>query len=127
MKDDIPFQLLEADQRIGGRVKTDRRDGFILNHGFQVLQTAYPEARRLLDYDRLALRPFAAGAIIRINGNFHRIADPWRHPQALCHNATSPDIVPSLRSPHPNQHIQFKHRLQHRALNKTRRHSQHKV
>jgi len=39
MKDDIPFQILEADQRIGGRLKTDRRDGFILNHGFQVLQT----------------------------------------------------------------------------------------
>ena len=39
MKDDIPFLILEADQRIGGRVKTDRRDGFILNHGFQVLQT----------------------------------------------------------------------------------------
>ena len=90
MKDDIPFQLLEADQRIGGRVKTDRRDGFILNHGFQVLQTAYPEARRLLDYDRLALRPFAAGAIIRIDGNFHRIADPWRHPQALWHTLTAP-------------------------------------
>ena len=75
MKDDIPFLILEADQRIGGRLKTDRYEGFILNHGFQVLQTAYPEARRVLDYDRLALRPFAPGAIIRINGNFHRIAD----------------------------------------------------
>jgi monoamine oxidase len=40
----IPFILLEADQRIGGRLKTDQRDGFILNHGFQVLQTAYPVA-----------------------------------------------------------------------------------
>lgn len=66
MKDDIPFLILEADQRIGGRLKTDRHEGFILNHGFQVLQTAYPEARRVLDYDRLALRPFAPGAIIRI-------------------------------------------------------------
>jgi phytoene dehydrogenase-like protein len=90
MKDDIPFLILEADQRIGGRVKTDRRDGFILNHGFQVLQTAYPEARRLLDYERLALRPFTAGAIIYIDGNFHRIADPWRHPQALWQTLTAP-------------------------------------
>ena len=90
MKDDIPFLILEADQRIGGRVKTDRRDGFILNHGFQVLQTAYPEARQLLDYERLALRPFAAGAIIYIDGNFHRVADPWRHPQALWHTLTAP-------------------------------------
>ena len=90
MKDDIPFLILEADQRIGGRIKTDRCNGFILNHGFQVLQTAYPEARRLLDYERLALRPFAAGAIIYIDGNFHRIADPWRHPQALWHTLTAP-------------------------------------
>ena len=64
----IPFLILEADHRIGGRLKTDQLDGFILNHGFQVLQTAYPEARRVLDYDRLALKPFAPGAIIRIDG-----------------------------------------------------------
>jgi phytoene dehydrogenase-like protein len=49
----IPFLILEADRRIGGRLKTDRIDGFLLDHGFQVLQTAYPEARRCLDYDRL--------------------------------------------------------------------------
>ena len=90
MKDDIPFLILEADQRIGGRVKTDRRDGYILNHGFQVLQSAYPEARRVLDYGLLALRPFAPGAIIRINGNFHRIADPWRHPRDLWSTLTAP-------------------------------------
>ena len=90
MKDDVPFLILEADQRIGGRVKTDRHDGFILNHGFQVLQTAYPEARRLLDYERLALRPFAAGAIIRIDGKFHHIADPWRHPRTLWPTLTAP-------------------------------------
>ena len=90
MKDEIPFLILEADQRIGGRIKTDRRDGFILNHGFQVLQTAYPEARRLLDYDHLALRPFAAGAILRIDGDFHRIADPWRHPRDLWPTLTAP-------------------------------------
>ena len=90
MKDDIPFLILEADQRIGGRLKTDRYEGFILNHGFQVLQTAYPEARRVLDYDRLALRPFAPGAIIRINGNFHRIADPWRQPRDFWSTLTAP-------------------------------------
>jgi len=90
MKDDMPFLLLEADHRIGGRLKTDRNDGFILNHGFQVLQTAYPEARRVLDYDRLALRPFAPGAIIRIGGDFHRIADPWRRPSDLWSTLTAP-------------------------------------
>ena len=36
----VPFLILEADRRIGGRLKTDRIDGFLLDHGFQVLQTA---------------------------------------------------------------------------------------
>ena len=83
MQGDISFLVLEADQRIGGRLKTDTIEGFTLNHGFQVLQTAYPEARRVLAYDRLALEPFAPGAIIRIDERFHKIADPRRHPRDL--------------------------------------------
>jgi phytoene dehydrogenase-like protein len=85
-----PFLILEADHRIGGRLKTDRLDGFILNYGFQVLQTAYPEANRILDYGRLALKQFAPGAIIRIDGRFHRIADPRRHPRDLLSTLTAP-------------------------------------
>jgi len=86
----IPFLILEADVRVGGRLKTDRIDGFILNHGFQVLQTAYPEAHRVLDYGRLALKPFAPGAMIRIDGRFHRIADPRRHPRDLWSTLAAP-------------------------------------
>jgi phytoene dehydrogenase-like protein len=86
----FPFLILEADHRIGGRLKTDRLEGFILNHGFQVLQTAYPEANRILDYSRLALKPFAPGAIIRIDGRFHRIADPRRHPRDLWSTLAAP-------------------------------------
>jgi hypothetical protein len=44
----------------------------------------------MLDYDRLALRPFAPGAIIRVNGKFHRIADPWRQPRDLWSTLTAP-------------------------------------
>jgi phytoene dehydrogenase-like protein len=46
MNRSVSLIILEADDRIGGRLKTDVLDGFLLNHGFQVLQTAYPEARR---------------------------------------------------------------------------------
>ncbi len=80
---DVSFLILEADDRIGGRLKSDLVNGFILNHGFQVLQTAYTEPRRYLDYPRLQLHPFAPGAIIRINGRFHRLSDPIRRPQDL--------------------------------------------
>jgi phytoene dehydrogenase-like protein len=86
----IPFVILEADHRIGGRLKTDSVGGFLLDRGFQVLQTAYPEARRLLDYDRLELRPFAPGAMIRTAGSFYRIADPKRRPGDLWQTATAP-------------------------------------
>jgi len=86
----IPFVILEAGRRIGGRIKTDRVDGFLLDHGFQVLQTAYPEARRYLDYDQLELKPFAPGAIIRTEDKFHIIADPRRRPQHLWSTLTAP-------------------------------------
>jgi phytoene dehydrogenase-like protein len=90
MEDNIPFLVLEAKQRIGGRLKTDYLDGFILNHGFQVLQAAYPEARRVLDYGQLALKPFWPGAIVRIDGKFHLIADPVRRPRHLWSTLTAP-------------------------------------
>jgi NADPH-dependent 2,4-dienoyl-CoA reductase/sulfur reductase-like enzyme len=53
----VPFVLLEASDRVGGRVRTDRVEGFRLDRGFQVLQTAYPESRQILDYTGLNLKP----------------------------------------------------------------------
>ncbi|MEM8558165.1 MAG: FAD-dependent oxidoreductase, partial [Bacteroidota bacterium] len=57
----VAFTLLEASDGLGGRVRTDEVDGFLLDRGFQVLLTAYPEAQRWLDYDALDLRAFANG------------------------------------------------------------------
>ena len=72
--------VLERSDSIGGRVRTDVVDGFLLDHGFQVLPLAYPEARAALDYDRLGLGTFERGAIIRANGRFRRLADPRHAP-----------------------------------------------
>lgn len=74
------FVICEAADRVGGRVATDLCEGFRLDRGFQVLLTAYPEARRLLDYDALDLRRFYPGALVRHGGKWHRVADPFRHP-----------------------------------------------
>jgi phytoene dehydrogenase-like protein len=79
----VPFVILEASDAPGGRVRTDRVDGFLLDRGFQVLLTAYPEARRLLDYKALKLRAFAPGALVRTGGKLHRVADPFRQPWAV--------------------------------------------
>jgi phytoene dehydrogenase-like protein len=76
----VEVLLLERSAAVGGRLRTDEVDGFRLDRGFQVLLTAYPEARRALDYERLGLRPFYAGALIRHNSGFARVADPLRHP-----------------------------------------------
>ena len=38
--------LIEASDRVGGRVKSDYQDGFILDHGFQVINPKYPEVAR---------------------------------------------------------------------------------
>lgn len=77
----IPTLVLEASDGIGGRMRTDLVDGFRLDRGFQVLQTAYPEAQRQLDYAQLDLRPFEPGALIRSHGKWIRMSDPWRRPQ----------------------------------------------
>ncbi|WP_251961091.1 protoporphyrinogen/coproporphyrinogen oxidase [Salinibacter ruber] len=76
----LTVQVVEATDRVGGRVRTDTVDGFRLDRGFQVLLTAYPETQRELDYDALDLHPFHDGALVRYNGRFQRVADPRRHP-----------------------------------------------
>ena len=86
----VSFLLLDAGRRVGGRIRTDIREGYRLDRGFQVLQTAYPEARRTLDYPRLALRKFAPGAMVRMRGRFHTLADPLRKPRHFLKTLTAP-------------------------------------
>ncbi len=83
-------QVLEASDGVGGRVRTDVVDGFLLDRGFQVLLTAYPEARRCLDFGALELREFEPGAIVRCGGRFHTISDPMRRPRDLVASAFAP-------------------------------------
>jgi len=82
--------LLEAEDRAGGRVATDEVDGFLLDRGFQVLLTDYPEARRQLDLEALALGDFYSGSLVRLGGKFHHIADPWRHPATAARSLFTP-------------------------------------
>ncbi len=70
--------ILESTDCVGGRVKTDIVDGYQLDHGFQVLLTAYPAARKFLDYDSLELQNFLPGASIFNEGKQNLIGDPLR-------------------------------------------------
>lgn len=72
--------ILEASDRVGGRMKTDVVDGFRLDHGFQVLNTAYPEAKKYLDFQALHLKTFEPGAVILDGKDTYIITDPMRNP-----------------------------------------------
>jgi protoporphyrinogen oxidase len=70
--------VIEASDRVGGRVKTDIIDGFQLDHGFQVLLEAYPQAKKYLNYKTLELQKLMPGAVIYKNGKTSLIGDPLR-------------------------------------------------
>ena len=74
--------LLEASDRAGGRIKTDSHEGFLFDRGFQVLLTAYPETKALLNYSDLKLKKMLPGATVLYDGGSFEIADPFRRPLA---------------------------------------------
>jgi phytoene dehydrogenase-like protein len=80
----IEATVLEASDGVGGRIRTDVVDGFRLDRGFQILLTAYPEARRLLDYGALKLQTFRSGALIhQPTGGWTTFINPLREPSGL--------------------------------------------
>ena len=86
----VEYRLLEAGSRLGGRVVTDQVDGFLLDRGFQVLLTGYPEIRRLWAMENLRLRRVRSGAVIYRGGRWLTLPDPLRHPTELLEALRSP-------------------------------------
>jgi len=74
--------VLEASDRAGGRVASDRIGGFTVDRGFQIYLSAYPEARRFLDLRALELRAFPPGALVWNGSRSTTIAHPLREPLA---------------------------------------------
>jgi phytoene dehydrogenase-like protein len=87
--------VLEASDGVGGRVRTDVVEGFRLDRGFQVFNTAYPEAARVLDYPSLDLADFTPGALVYLDGRRHRLVNPLRRPAGVAATLASP--VGSMR------------------------------
>jgi protoporphyrinogen oxidase len=75
--------VIEATDRVGGRVKTDVINGYQLDHGFQVLLTAYPAAQKYLNFESLNLQKFLPGASIFINNEQKIIGDPLKDKSLL--------------------------------------------
>ena len=87
-----PVLVLDAADAVGGRVRTDLTpEGFRLDRGFQVLQTNYPEARRIFDYKALNLKSFGSGAVIRLpDGCETTLQNPLQKPLAAFSALASP-------------------------------------
>jgi monoamine oxidase len=75
--------VLEASDAVGGRIRTERVDGFLVDRGFQLLNPAYPAVRRWVDVDALSLQPFGAGVAARTDDGLARLGHPLRRPDLL--------------------------------------------
>ena len=52
----------ERASSIGGRMRTQEVDGFLLDHGFHVMQTGYSISESEIDFAALGARAFSPGA-----------------------------------------------------------------
>ncbi|WP_405782463.1 NAD(P)/FAD-dependent oxidoreductase [Streptomyces sp. NBC_00859] len=76
----LSVSLLEASDAAGGRMRTDRRDGFLLDRGFQVFNTSYPQVKQRMWLRGLRLRAFTPGALVHTPSGRLRFSDPTRRP-----------------------------------------------
>jgi phytoene dehydrogenase-like protein len=79
----VAVQVLEAADGVGGRMRTDWRAGFLLDRGFQVFNTSYPQVKRRLDLRALQLRAFSPGMLLWTGAGRVRFTDPTRRPGQL--------------------------------------------
>lgn len=93
--------LLEAGSEIGGRLRTDRIDGYLCDRGFAVINPAYPALRQWVDMAALDLQPFRAGLLVRTQDTttgatkLVTVADPRREPTLLPATLTSGYVRPT--------------------------------
>jgi phytoene dehydrogenase-like protein len=81
--------LLDAADAAGGRLSTTRIDGFLVDRGFQVLNTGYPRVADL-DLPTLDLGFFWTGAVLRVGRRAHRVVDPRQQPAATLDTLRAP-------------------------------------
>ncbi|OSP43051.1 oxidoreductase, partial [Streptomyces sp. 13-12-16] len=68
----VTTMVLEAAHEVGGRMATEKVDGFRLDRIGRLLSTAYPELRPAPGLDGPVLRPFAPGVLLHSDGRHHR-------------------------------------------------------
>ena len=88
----LEVTVLEADDRPGGRVggPPSGQDDLVLDRGFQILLTDYPELQRRVDLDALDLQAFDPGAQVWDGDRLRTVADPRRRPGAVLATSLAP-------------------------------------
>ncbi|WP_344446917.1 NAD(P)/FAD-dependent oxidoreductase [Kitasatospora nipponensis] len=76
----LEVRVLEATERIGGRMAGHQLDGYRLDHGGQLLNTGFPELVRRLDLTGLDLRPLGPGVLVHSAGRRYRVGDQQQPP-----------------------------------------------
>lgn len=93
----VQVRVLEAADAVGGRVRTDVVDGFLLDRGFQLLNPAYPMVRSMIDVDALNLQVFPSGVACRSarTDELLVVADPTREPGLITQTMRSGKLHPA--------------------------------
>ena len=93
----VPVRVLEASDAVGGKVRTDQVDGFLLDRGFQLLNPAYPMIQAMVDVDALDLQPFTNAVACRSprHGEPVVLADVRREPQLIRQTFASGKLHPA--------------------------------
>ena len=85
----LDFILIEKSMSLGGKVQSEEFQGYILDHGFQVLQTAYPEVQQRLHLSKCDLSYFQSGAYVLNEGKFKPFLNPLKSPLLFLKNIDS--------------------------------------
>lgn len=98
----LDVEVHEASDRVGGRIRTDEVDGFLLDRGFQLLNPSYPAVRRWVDIPALGLQAFPAGVQAATGRGSVRLGDLRRvpvltGPSALAAVRRAGEVAPLLR------------------------------
>lgn len=73
-------ELFEASDAVGGRVRSDFVDGYILDRGFQLINSGYPEIKRLGVIPEIEFRKASRSVDVVTQFGITTIGDPRQHP-----------------------------------------------
>jgi hypothetical protein len=95
----VDVRILEASDRVGGRVTSDLIDGFICDRGFQLINSKYPALVELDVMDELDFQVAPRVIEVAIDVSRHPIGDPRQVPWTVLDKATGtiPEKLSLLR------------------------------